>query len=50
MTASRNITSWQTEGEKEEAVTDFLFLDSKTLRVVTVVVKLKDAHALKEKL
>ena len=23
------ITSWQTEGEKVEAVTDFLFLDSK---------------------
>ena len=24
--ASRPITSWQTEGEKVEAVTDFLFL------------------------
>ena len=27
--ASGPITSWQTEGEKVEAVTDFLFLDSK---------------------
>src|SRR5574337_1107739 len=26
MIAFGNITSWQTEGEKEEAVTDFLFL------------------------
>ena len=27
--ASDPITSWQTEGEKVEAVTDFLFLSSK---------------------
>ena len=27
--ASGPITSWQIEGEKMEAVTDFLFLDSK---------------------
>ena len=27
--ASGSITSWVTEGEKEEAVTDFLFLGSK---------------------
>ena len=27
--ASSPITSWQIEGEKEEAVTDFLFLGSK---------------------
>ena len=27
--ASGPITSWQTEGEKEEAVTDFIFLGSK---------------------
>ena len=27
--ASSPITSWQIEGEKVEAVTDFLFLDSK---------------------
>ena len=28
--ASGPITSWQIEGEKVEAVTDFLFLDSKS--------------------
>ena len=27
--ASSSITSWQIEGEKVEAVTDFIFLDSK---------------------
>ena len=26
---SSSITSWQVEGEKEETVTDFIFLDSK---------------------
>ena len=29
ITASSPITSWQIEGEKVEALTDFLFLDSK---------------------
>ena len=29
------ITSWQTEGEKVEAVRDFLFLGSKIMQVVT---------------
>ena len=29
--ASGSITSWQIEGEKEEAVTDFVFLGSKTI-------------------
>ena len=29
ITASGPITSWQIEGEKVEALTDFLFLDSK---------------------
>ena len=27
--ASSSITSWQTNGEKAETVTDFIFLDSK---------------------
>jgi len=31
--ASGPITSWQIEGVKEEAVTDFLFLDSKITAV-----------------
>ena len=29
--ASGTITSWQIEGEKVEAVTDFIFLGSKTM-------------------
>ena len=33
------ITSWQIEGKKVEAVTDFIFLGSK----ITAVMKLKDA-------
>ena len=33
------ITSWQTEGEKVEVVTDFLFLGSKSLRIVTAAMK-----------
>ena len=40
------ITSWQTEGEKVEAVTDFLFLGSK----ITVAMKLRDTFSLEEKL
>ena len=43
--ASSPITSWQIGGEKVEAVavTDFIFLDSKILWMVTAVTKLKDA-------
>ena len=37
--ASGPITSWQTEGEKVEVVTDFLFLGSKSLRIVTAAMK-----------
>ena len=44
--ASSPITSWQTEGEKLEAVTDFIFLGSK----ITAAMKLKDACSLEEKL
>ena len=39
--ASAPITSWQIEGEKVEAVTDFLFLSSK-ITVVTAVMKSED--------
>ena len=31
-----------------EAVTDFIFLDSKLLQIVTAIMKLKDACSLKE--
>ena len=33
--ASGPITSWQTDMEKMETVTDFIFLDSKSLWMVT---------------
>ena len=40
--ASGPITSWQIDGEKVEAVTDFIFLCSKSLWTVTAAMKLKD--------
>ena len=39
---SNSITSWQIDGEKVEAVTDFIFLCSKSLWTVTAAMKLKD--------
>ena len=44
------ITSWQIEGEKVEAVTDFILGAPKSLRMVTVAIKLKDICFLEEKL
>ena len=46
--ASSLITSWQTEGEKVKAVTDFIFLGSKV--TVTAAVNLKDNCSLEGKL
>ena len=43
------ITLWQIDGKTMETVTDFLFLGSKILQVVTAAKKLKDA-CLEEKL
>ena len=48
--ASGLITSQQKEGGKVEAVTDFLFLSSKSTADVTAVRKLKDTYALVGKL
>ena len=48
--ASSPITSWQIDGETVETVTDFNFLGSKTLQMVTAAMKLKDACSLEEKL
>ena len=48
--ASGPITSWQIDGGKVETVTDFIFLCSKSLQMVTAVFKLKDACSLEEKL
>ena len=43
-------TSWQIEGEKLEAVTDFLSWALKSLRMVTTSMKLEDNCFLEEKL
>ena len=50
--ASGPITSWQTDGEKVETVTDFIFLGSKitSSSTETAAMKLKDACFLEEKL
>ena len=44
------ITSWQMDGETMETVTDFIFLGSKSLQMVTAAMRLKDACAMEEKL
>ena len=44
--ASDSITSWQIEGEKVEAVTNFILLSSK----ITAAMKLKDTCPLEGKL
>ena len=45
--ASGPITSWEIDGE---TVSDFIFLGSKSLQMVTVAMKLKDAYSFEEKL
>ena len=44
--ASGPITSWQTDGETVETVTDFIFWAPKSLQMVTAAMKLKDACSL----
>ena len=48
--ASGPITSWQIDEEKMETMTDFIFLGSKSLQMVTTAMKLKPACSLAEKL
>ena len=48
--ASSPITSWQTDGETMETVTDFIFWAPKSLQMVTAAMKLKDAYSLEGKL
>ena len=48
--ASGPITSWQIDGETVETVTDYIFLASKSLQMVTSAMKLKDTCSLEEKL
>ena len=45
--ASGPITSWEIDGEK---VSDFIFLDPKSLQMVIAAMKLKDAYSLEGKL
>ena len=44
------LRSWQMEGEKVEAVTDFFSCAPKSLQMVTAAMKLKDACSLEGKL
>ena len=48
--ASGPITSWQIDGETVETVTDFILGAPKSLQMVTVAIKLKDAYSLEGKL
>ena len=48
--ASGPNTSWKIDGGKVEAVTDFIFLGSKSLQMVTTTMKSKDACSLEEEL
>ena len=50
ITVSGSITSWQIDGDTMETVTDFFSLTPKSLWMVTVVMKLKDAYSLEDKL
>ena len=50
MIASSPIISWQTEGENVELVTDFLFVGSKSLQMVTRAMKSEDNYFLAGKL
>ena len=48
--ASCPITSWQTDGETVETVTDFIFWAPKSLQMVTAVMKFKGIYSLEGKL
>ena len=44
------ITSWEIDGETMDTVSDFIFWAPKSLQMVTVAMKLKDAYSLEERL
>ena len=48
--ASGPITSWETDGETVETMSDFIFWAPKSLQMVTAAMKLKDAYSLEGKL
>ena len=43
-------TSWEIDGETVETVSELFWGDPKSLQMVTVAMKLKDAYSLEEKL
>ena len=47
---SSSITSWKTDGEKEETMAVLFSWAPKSLWIMTAAMKLKDACSLKEKL
>ena len=48
--ASGPITSWEIDRETEETVSDFIFWAPRSLQMVIVAMKLKDAYSLEGKL
>ena len=48
--ASGPITSWETDGETVETVSDFIFGALKSLQMVSAAMKLKDFYSLEGKL
>ena len=48
--AASAITSWQIDGETMETVSDYIFGVPKSLQMVTIAMKLKDAYSLEGKL
>ena len=48
--ASSPLTSWQIKRETMKTVTDFIFLGSRSLQMVTAAMKLKDTCSLEEQL
>ena len=48
--ASSPTISWEIDGETVETVSDFIFLGSKSLQMVTAAMKLKDTYSLEGKL
>ena len=48
--ASSPITSWETDGETVETVSDFILGAPKSLQMMIAAMKLKDTYSLEEKL
>ena len=48
--ASGPITSWEIDGKTVETVSEFIFWAPKSLQMVTIAMKLKDAYSLEGKL